>query len=406
MTRTAIVDLDRAAAPQVVLLRGRITFVSEDRLRLEDESGSVLVALGVCAQPPDGAWIEIEAYMDERTLLAKRIDVLSAPIGERWRVHGEWRWLHENERRRLHALKTRAAILRAIRTFFDARGFLEVETPSAVPSPGLDLHLDAFEVRGSSSERWLITSPEYQMKRLLSGGLERIYQICRCFRRGEQGRYHEPQFTMLEWYRAFAGSSDVMRDTEELVAHVAMTVLGQMKVRGPEGEIDLSPPWERLTVEEAFARYADVRMDEVLPDEERFFLLLTERIEPLLPRNRPVFLTEWPSSMASLARLLPERPARADRFEAFVSGVELCNGFGELTDSVEQRTRLERDRALRAHRGLPVYPLDHRFLAALEEGMPPSGGNALGVDRLVMVLLGESRLDDVIAVSESRLDPQ
>ncbi len=405
MDRTRIVELDDVTALQV-FLRGRITFVSTGQLRIEDETGSAWVRLEGSAPPPDGAWVDIEAHRNGRGWWAAGIRVHSTPIGERWRVHGEWLRFHEDERRRLHALRFRAAILREIRAFFDSRGFLEVETPSAVPSPGLDLHLDAFEVRGSPDARWLITSPEYQMKRLLSGGFERIYQICRCFRRGERGQYHEPQFTMLEWYRAFAGSSEVMRDTEELVAHLARTILGQTKVRGPRGEMDLSSPWERLTVEDAFERYAGVRMNDVLPDEERFFLLLTERIEPRLPSDRPVFLTEWPASMASLARLLPERPERADRFEAFAAGVELCNGFGELTDPIEQRTRLERDRAERARRGLPVYPLDDRFLAALEEGMPPSGGNALGVDRLVMMLLGASRLDDVIAISESRLDRQ
>lgn len=406
MIRTPIAQLAHVvgrAAPQV-LLRGRVVFVATDRIRIEDDTGGAIVWLGACAAPPDGAWVEVEAAADGLSLRAERVTTLSIPVGERWRVHGEWVRLHEDNRRRLRALQTRSAILRAIRAFFDARKFLEVETPSAVPSPGLDLHLDAFEMRGSERERWLITSPEYQMKRLLSGGLERIYQLCRCFRRGEQGAHHEPQFTMLEWYRAFAGSDDVMKDTEELVAHVATTVLGAPRIPRIDGDIDLSPPWERLTVEDAFERYAHVHMDDLLGDDDRFFLLLTEQLEPRLPRDRPVFLTEWPAHMASLARRLPERPDRADRFEAFVSGIELCNGFGELTDPAEQRARFERDRHERARRRLPLYPIDERFLAALEEGMPPSGGNALGVDRLVMILLGESRLDDVIAIPESRLE--
>lgn len=384
-------------------LAGRVTFVDAERARLEDGGGVTMIALGACEAPGDGAWIALEGTWDGARVEAERIEVLTQPLGERWRVHGEWVRLHEDDRRRLRALQQRAAILRATRAFFDERAFVAVETPSAVPSPGLDLHLDAFGVAGSQDERWLITSPEYQMKRVLSGGLERIYQVCRCFRRGERGARHQPEFTMLEWYRALATSTDVMRDTEELVAHVARAVLGTTQVQGARGTIELAPPWDRLTVEDALERYAGVRIDDVLADEDRFFVLLTERIEPELGRARPVWLTEWPASMASLARLLPHRRDRADRFEAFVDAVELCNGFGELTDPVEQRARLERDRAERARRGLPVYPLDERFLAALEEGLPPCSGNALGVDRLVMLLLGEPCIDDVVAIPDARL---
>jgi lysyl-tRNA synthetase class 2 len=397
--RAPIESLARLAAPCTVRLAGRVTFADAARVRLEDASGVTTVALGACAAPPDGAWIELDGAWDGARVAAQRIEVLRAPIGERWRVHGEWVRLHERERRRMRALESRAAVLRAVRAFFDERGFVEVETPTAVPSPGLDLHLDAFGVAGSRDERWLITSPEYQMKRLLAGGLERIYQVCRCFRRGEQGARHQPEFTMLEWYRALAGSDDVMRDTEEMVAHVARAVLGETRV----GAIDLAPPWDRITVDEAFERYAGLRTDDVLPDEERFFRVLTESIEPALGTERPVFLTEWPSSMASLARTLPHRVDRADRFECFAAGVELCNGFGELTDAAEQRARFERDRAARAAAGRDVYPLDERFLGALVEGMPPAAGNALGFDRLLAAALGAARVADVMAIPEAEL---
>ncbi|UJR80871.1 Translation elongation factor P-lysine lysyltransferase [Sandaracinus amylolyticus] len=393
--------LARVAAPRTVLVAGRVTFVGPDRVRVEDASGAIGIALGECAAPPDYAWVRVEGEWDGSQMRALSIDVLRAPIGERWRVHGEWVRTHQDERRRMTLLVQRAAILRAVRAWLDGAEFVEVETPSAVPSPGLDLHLDAFALGNSREPRWLITSPEYQMKRLLSGGLERIYQLCRCYRRGEEGSRHQPEFTMLEWYRALASSDDVMRDTEEMVAHAARTVLGTTRVEGERGPIELAPPWERLTVDEAFERYAGVRVADVLPDEERFFRILTETIEPELGRARPVFLIEWPSSMASLAQLLPN--GRADRFEAFVDAMELCNGFGELTDPIEQRARLQHDQRARDARGLPVYPLDERFLAALEEGMPPSGGNALGVDRLVMLLLGVRDIDDVVAFSAARL---
>jgi lysyl-tRNA synthetase class 2 len=242
------------------------------------------------------------------------------------------------------------------------------------------------------------------MKRLLVGGLPRIFQIGRAFRRDESGHRHQPEFTMLEWYRAYADASHVMEDTERMVADAATAARGTV-IRGARGDIDLAPPWPRMTVAHAFEKYAGAALESVLPDEERFFRILTEQIEPQLGSPRPVFLVAWPASMASLARLVPGSSGElvADRFEAYVDGMELCNGFGELTDPVEQRARLEHDRAERARLGLPVYPLDERFLAALEEGMPPSGGNALGVDRLVMLLTGVSDVRDVIAFPDDRL---
>jgi elongation factor P--(R)-beta-lysine ligase len=172
-------------------------------------------------------------------------------------------------------LRKRHAIMRAMRDFFDQQGFIEVETPVMVPSPGLELHLDAFEVVGGAAPRWLSTSPEYQMKRLLAAGLPAIYQICKCFRRDELGHLHELEFTMLEWYRACAeGSEAVMRDTEELVADLARTVCGSAVISIYGRSIDLTPPWERLTVSEAFARYAEADAQLLAGDEERFYRLL------------------------------------------------------------------------------------------------------------------------------------
>lgn len=320
------------------------------------------------------------------------------------RPDGDFAWFHEDGGRRLRLLEGRAGVVRAVRAFFEARDFVEVETPLSVPSPGLDLHLDAFEVRGGAEPRWLITSPEYQMKRLLAGGLPRIVQLAKCFRRGEQGSQHETEFTMLEWYRAFAGSDRIMEDTERLVAHVVAAVHdGAHTLTVGGARVDVRPPWPRLTIRDAFERYAGVRADDVLPDEERFFRLLIERVEPALDRERPTWLVAWPASMASLARLDPDDPTVADRFEAYVAGMELCNGFGELTDPVEQRARLERDQAARRAEGKPVYPIDERFLGALEEGLPFCAGNALGIDRLVMLVLGADDVADVMAVPQKRL---
>lgn len=295
----------------------------------------------------------------------------------------------------LQILQLRAALLAAIRRFFEERDFVEVETPAIVPSPGLDVHLSAFEVRdaGNRPIGWLATSPEYQMKRLLSAGATRIFQLCRSYRAQEQGSHHEREFTMLEWYRADATSEDVIRDTEQLVAFVAAAI--------DQPAPDLQPPWQRVTVEDAVQMHADTTLASLLDDEERFFRVWAEEVQPRLGTERPIVVTDWPASMASLARLQPN--GMADRFEAFFRGVELCNGFGELTDALEQRRRFERDQVVRRASGLPEYPIDERFLADLERGMPESGGNALGVDRLLMLVLGAESIQAVMPFPAERL---
>ena len=301
-------------------------------------------------------------------------------------------------------LRERARVRRDVRRFFDARGFLEVETPVLVPSPGLDLHLDAFEVVGGDrgAPRWLITSPEYQMKRLLADGWSRIYQLGPCFRREERGPRHNTEFTMLEWYRAGAGVADVMRDTEQLVAAVAG---GKITLEGRT--VDVTPPIRRMTVCDAFARFAGFSEDETLHaaanDEDRYFRALVEQVEPAIERmDRGVFLVDYPASQASLARKKPGDPRFAERFELYVAGVELCNGFGELVDAEEQRRRLEHDQAERRARGLPVYPIDEAFVAALAR-VPPSAGNALGLDRLIALATGTTKIADVMAFTADEL---
>ena len=277
-----------------------------------------------------------------------------------------------------------------------------METPLAVPCPGLDQHLDAFEViptgiANQGPARFLSTSPEYQMKRLLADGHARIFQITRAFRVGELGARHNPEFTILEFYRAHAGVEEIMRDTEQLVARVTGGAV-ELAAR----RIATRPPFARVTVCEAYQRFAGLAAEETLRlaahDEDRFYRLLVDVVEPALAaREHAVFLTEYPATQASLARKKPEDPRVAERFELYVAGVELCNGFGELTDPVEQRARFDHDRAQRARLGKPVYPIDERFLEALERGMPPSGGNAIGLDRLVALATGSTSIADVLA---------
>jgi elongation factor P--(R)-beta-lysine ligase len=314
-------------------------------------------------------------------------------------------------------LDARARIVRDVRSFFESRGYLEVETPLAIPCPGLDLHLDAFEVIPTGlpaalgddgqekprAPRFLSTSPEYQMKRLLVAGHPRIFQITRAFRAGELGERHNPEFTILELYRAHAGVEEIMRDTEQLVARVT----GGWVHLGARA-VDVRPPLRRMTVGEAYAQFAATPPEETLRlaahDEDTFYRLLVDAVEPALAKlDHGVFLTEYPATQASLARKKPSDPRVAERFELYVAGVELCNGFGELTDAVEQRARLVHDQEERARRGKPVYPLDERFLEALAIGMPDSGGNAIGLDRLIALATGSIAIRDVLAFADDEL---
>jgi lysyl-tRNA synthetase class 2 len=305
-------------------------------------------------------------------------------------------------------LQRRAQALADARAFFVSRGYMEVETPILVPSPGLDLHLDAFEAVSTAPHsaprlRYLSTSPEYQMKRLLAQGAGRIFQLTRAFRAGELGERHNPEFTILEFYRPASGVEAILRDTEQLVARITggfVTIDGRT--------IDLRPPLPRLTVVEAFERYAGVRPDETLhladEDEVTFFEKLAFEIEPQLAAlNHGVFLTHFPASQASLARRCASDPRVAERFELYVAGLELCNGFGELTDPVEQRLRFERDQRDRSTKNKCVYPIDERFLEALASGMPDAGGNAIGFDRLVALACGTRVIGDVMAFTDDEL---
>ncbi|HEX6246144.1 MAG TPA: EF-P lysine aminoacylase EpmA [Polyangiales bacterium] len=394
-------ELDARAPADRVVVAGRVVASDAGKALLRDESGTL--RLVGAELPPALSLARLRGRWNGVALEVERCLELHSP-----RDFGELReselWaLTRDSQRRHQRLLLRARLLREIRAFFDARGFLEVETPLVVPSPGLDLHLDALSVNTSQGTRYLVTSPEYQMKRLLAGGLERIYQLGKCFRNDEIGARHQPEFTMLEWYRGFADVEAVMRDTEELVATLARALTGAPLLRSAWGDVDVTPPWPRVSMRQAFARFCGESMDEALRDEEHFFRQLVERVEPGLAGMGAVFLCEWPASMASLARKKPGDPSVAERFEAYVGGLELCNGFGELTDVDEQRARLRADQAARQAAGLPVYPIDERFVAALAQGIPPSGGNALGVDRLLMLLLGAEAIEDVVAIGSSRL---
>jgi elongation factor P--(R)-beta-lysine ligase len=401
--RIAVREIARLnpADAAVVCVAGRVIALDPDGFILQDDTGCVQVRSAQEPRPPIGAFVQLVARSEGALLTqVESLTALTRGVERFMRADSDWNWLSGT---RLNNLRVRHQLKRAVQRYFDSAGLLEVETPAIVPCPGLDVHLDAIEVLGMRGPRWLHTSPEYQMKRLLTTSVPGIFQLGKAFRRGERGRLHEPEFSMLEWYRCFANADAVMHDTEQLVAQVAQELTGSLVLPGLQGSVDVTPPWDRLSVAEAFERYADVKLEDVLSDEEAYFQTLADQIEPKLGRGRAVFLTEYPAPMASLAKLSDKNPRVAERFEAYLDGVELCNGFSELTNPSEQRARLVRDQELREKLGRSVYPLDERFLAALEDGIPPSGGNALGFDRLLMLLLGAKHIEDVVAIPSGRV---
>ena len=287
-------------------------------------------------------------------------------------------------------LAIRSQTLQACREFFWAAGFIEVETPVRIPAPAPELHIDA----PASGRAWLRTSPELHMKRLLASGSERIFQIGPCFREGERGNRHLPEFTMLEWYRTPADYADILLDCTGLVRHVVRRVTGGDTLACGDRRIDLSAPWLQLTVREAFRQHA--AWDPVAAfDADRFDLDMVAKVEPALPMDRPCILTDYPAAAAALARLKPGDPDVAERWELYLGGLEIANAFSELTDAATQRARFLACNAARQQTGHPAYPLDEPFLAALQQGLPPCGGIALGIDRLVMLLCGTRIIDEV-----------
>jgi len=292
-------------------------------------------------------------------------------------------------------LGLRSRVLAAVRAFFLDREYIEVETPVRVAAPALEAHIDA-EPSGSC---FLRTSPELFLKRLVAAGHERVFEMGPCFRRGERGALHRPEYTMLEWYRAGAGYGEALAETLALLRAVARGATGGTTVQRGGVAIDLAAAAEVWTVAAAFQTFAG--WDPVAAfDAERFDLDLVERVEPALAGGaRPVVLTDYPAARAALARLKAGNPRVAERWELYLGGVELANAFGELTDAAEQRARFARCAAERAAAGRAVYPVDEAFLAALDAGLPDCAGVALGIDRLVMLLGGYDTIGEVRAFS-------
>jgi len=357
-------------------------------------------------------------------------------------------------------LAARGRILGAARAFFAAEGFVEVETPALQVSPGLEPHLQAFATKlndprdGQVKPRYLHTSPEFAMKKLLAGGLTQIWQLAHVFRDRERGAAHHPEFAMLEWYRVGAMYKDLMADCEALLraaqtaaadlAPAPTPTLPRLRRRERIGARHLPPPlagegrgggltwrgkacdahrpFEHLSVAEAFLRHTTIDILATAPNpakpdlallaaaaerigiaphpgddwEDFYFRIFLDRIEPNLGVGVPTILYDYPVSMAALSRRKPDDPRLAERFELYVCGLELANAFQELTDPAEQRARFLADQARKQALYGETYPIDEDFLAALEHGLPECAGIALGFDRLVMLCTGASHIEDVL----------
>jgi len=299
--------------------------------------------------------------------------------------------------RRKTALEQRARIIRKIRQFFGERGYLEVETPHRIPAPAPESHVDAVP-----SGKWFLhTSPELCMKRMLAAGYEKIFQICRCWREGERGSQHIPEFTLLEWYRVRSDYLALMDECEALIQSLAVEIRLGESVTFREHNVLLASPWERITVEEAFDRYAKISAREALK-QDLFDEVMVQDIEPRLGIKNPTFIYDYPAERRAMARLKKEDPAVAERFELYLGGLEIANAFSELIDAKEQREVFQSEMETRRLLGKKVYPVPERFLDEMEE-MPPSAGIALGVDRLVMVLLNAKTIDEVVAFTPEEL---
>ncbi len=362
---------------------------------------------------------EITVQAEELTVLAKALQ----PPPEKW--HG----LHDVETRyRQRSLdlmanqdarelfRVRSLTVRALRNFMDARGFIEVETPVLQPEAG-GAAATPFTTHHRALDRdfFLRISLELHLKRLLIGGYDRVYEIGRIFRNEGVSTRHNPEFTMMESYEAYADYHDVARMVEETVSTIAETVLGTTRITRGETSIDLAPPWRRLTMRDALIEYAGFDIEEYRDDRERLLAraremnlvvdpgwswgklvdeIVSEYVEPKLVQ--PTFLMDYPREISPLAKTKADNPHLVERFEAFCGGMELANAYSELNDPVDQRERFVAQARLKAAGIEEVETLDEDFLLALEHGMPPAGGLGVGIDRLVMLLTGQTSIREVI----------
>ncbi len=333
-----------------------------------------------------------------------------------------WKELKDNPRLK-NNFDLRAQIIRLTREFFWAQQFVETDTPIAVAAPDQEPHIDPImtkfhDTQNKESVWYLQTSPEFAMKKLLGAGYEKIFQICQCFRNHEEsGVTHNPEFTMIEWYRAPGKYEDLMSDTEGLFQYVASHI-GTPDLAYGESKVSVGDTWARVRMKDLWQQYAKVNLDDYLSEEKMaelvrahgytvdasddfndlFHKIFLNEIEPHLGKDKPTIVCEYPAQLAALARLCPHDSRYAERFEVYIAGLEVANCFGELTDIVQQKSRFEGEQAMRLKMGKPVLPIDTELLAALGEieKRGTAAGIALGVDRMVLLFAHARNLNEVI----------
>ncbi|MDD5144697.1 MAG: EF-P lysine aminoacylase EpmA [Candidatus Pacebacteria bacterium] len=319
----------------------------------------------------------------------------------------------------------RSKICELIRDFFKNDGFLEMQTPAIVKCAGQEPYLTPLEVcfkdnRGKEFKGFLVTSPEYSLKKILSAGFKKVFELAKVFRSDEKfGGLHNPEFTMLEWYRAHSDYRQIMKDVENLVLFLNKKINHSKYLNFQGQKINLTPPWPKISVKEAFLKYAKINLDkahtiksfskqitkkEYLSSDWNniFYSVFLNEIEPNLPKDRPQIIYDYPLPQASLSKR-KGKSFYAERFEVYIGGMELANAFSELNDPGKQMLRFVEEQKLRKKMGKNFVPIDEKFIYALRLGMPPSGGIALGLERLQMLLLNLKDVDDLLIFPSSQL---
>lgn len=320
----------------------------------------------------------------------------------------------------------RSRIFDLIREFFKKKGFLEMQTPTLVKCAGQEPYLDPLTVnfkdeKNKGYKGFLITSPEYSLKKSLAAGFDKVFELAKVFRGNESfGGTHNIEFTMLEWYRANSDYKEIMEDTEELVYFLNKKINNSSYLKYQGNKINLTPPWPKITVKQAFLKYAHINLDKAqdlkgfkkqiknkayLSDDwnDIFYSVFLNEIEPNLSKEKPVIIYDYPLPQAALSKRKSKNSFYAERFEAYVAGLELANAYSELTNAKEQLQRLKEDQILREKMEKTFIPLDKDFIFALKLGIPPSGGIALGTDRLQMLLFDIKDINDLMLFPDSQL---
>ncbi|MFC1849231.1 EF-P lysine aminoacylase EpmA [candidate division CSSED10-310 bacterium] len=388
---------------------------------LEDESGSIVFAIREWAQKTSkdlvpliepGDFLQIQGDIVQEDIMVSDLKILAA----------SFQGPPPGCKKLQDVIRLRTQAIRSIRKFFEQKNFLEIIPPMLVPYPNLEIHQIPFRTSYESSAKqntalYLPSSPEYYLKRVLGSGVEKIFSITHSFRNGEYTALHHPEYIIIEWYRAYASYLEIMADTEELVVQLNQEINGSSRCHFRGHEIDLTPPWERLTMAEAFEHYTGIKPqhwedtatlskalrrkpvmdhDKTLEWEDVFLAVFLEQVEPNLGRGKPLLLMDYPEPLAALSKTKKGPAAVAERVELYMAGIELANGYTELNDPEEQKGRFQHDWTRKKELEGIEYPIDVDFLTWMRHGFPPAGGIALGLERLLMILTDQQNVHALI----------